>query len=109
MVNPAITAALIAASRQEDVEQKVEGRLKKAEAFSPARAIALSLNEKDQPLLDQALASGTVRETANGRYYLNEQMIADRSHGRGFMLLLILLVFASIVASLIVLMGFSGN
>ena len=29
MVNPAISAALIAASRQEAVEQKVEGRLKK--------------------------------------------------------------------------------
>ena len=109
MVNPAITAALIAASRQEDVEQKVEGRLKKAQAFSPARAIALSFDEKDQPLLDQALASGTVKETANGRYYLNEQMLADRNAGKGFMALLILLVVGSILASLIVLMGFSGN
>ena len=109
MVNPAITAALIAASRQEDVEQKVEGRLKKAKAFSPAKAIALSLNEKDQPLLDQALACGTVKETANGRYYLNEQAIADRNEGKGFMVLLILLVVGSILASLIVLLGFSGN
>ena len=105
MVNPAITAALIAASRQEEMEQKIEGRLKKAEALSPARAIALSLNEKDQPLLDQALASGTVKETANGRYYLNEQVIADRSEGKGFMALLILLVLASILASLIVLVS----
>jgi len=109
MVNPAITAALIAATRQEEVEQKIEARLRKADALSPARAIALSLNEKDQPLLDHALACGTVRETANGRYYLNEQLIADRSEGKGFMVLLILLVFGSIVASLIVLVGFSGN
>ena len=106
MVNPAITAALIAASRHEEVEQKIEGRLRKAEALSPARAIALSLDEKDQPLLDQALASGSVRETANGRYYLNEQVIADRNEGKGFMALLILLVAASIFASLIVLVGF---
>ena len=109
MVNPAITAALIAASRQEEVEQKIEARLKKAEALSPARAIALSLDEKGQKLLDQALASGTVRETANGRYYLNEQMIADRNEGKGFMALLILLVFGSILASLVALVAFSGN
>ena len=109
MVNPAITAALIAATRQEEVEQKIEGRLRKAEAHSPARAIALSLSEKDQPLLDQALASGTVKETANGRYYINEQVIADRKEGQGFTVLLILLVFGSILASLIVLVGFSGN
>ena len=109
MVNPAITSALIAASRQESVEQKIEGRLKKAKALSPATAIGLSLDKKEQPLLDQALASGTVKETANGRYYLNEQLIADRNEGKGFMALLILLVFGSILASLVALAVFSGN
>jgi hypothetical protein len=109
MVNPAITAVLIAASRQEEVEQRIEGRLRKAAALSATTAIALSLDEKDQPLLDQALASGTVKETANGRYYLDEHGIADRNEGQGFVALLILLVVGSILASLIVLVGFSGN
>jgi hypothetical protein len=52
MTNPAITAALIAASRQEDVEEKIEGRLKKANAISPASSIALQLRDKEQALLD---------------------------------------------------------
>ncbi|MDP9422599.1 MAG: hypothetical protein M3Q19_07175 [Pseudomonadota bacterium] len=109
MVNPAVTAALVAASRQEEVEAKVEGRLKKARAFSPASAIALELKEKEQQLLDQALASGTVKRTDDGRLYLNERVIADRKEGQGFMALLILLAIASVVASLAVLADSAGS
>ena len=105
MVNPGITAALIAASHQEDVEQKIEGRLKKAEALSPARAIALELKGKEQKLLEQALAGGTVKRTGDGRFYLDEMAIADRKEGQGFMVLLILLVIASVIASTVVLAG----
>ena len=76
MVNPAITAALIASSRQEGVEQKIEGRLKKAGALSRASAVVLELKEKERVLLDQALASGTVQRTEDGRLYLNERVIA---------------------------------
>ena len=103
MVNPAITAALIAASHQEEMEQKVEGRLKKARALSPGSAIALELRDKEQKLLDQALASGTVRQTADGRLYLNERAIADRTEGQGFMALLIVVAVCSIIASVVAL------
>ena len=109
MVNPAISAALIAASRQEEVEQKVEGRLKKAGAVSIGSAIMLDLNDKEQALLDQALASGSVKRTDDGRLYLNERVIADRTEGQGFMALLILLVVASVIASVAVLAAQAGN
>ena len=105
MVNPAITAALIAASNQEAVEEKIEGRLKKANAFSPGSAIVLELKEKEQKLLDQALAGGTVKRTPGGRVYLDEQALADRKEGQGFMALLILLVVASVIASVAVLVA----
>ena len=109
MVNPAITAALIAASHQEEMEQKVEGRLKEARALSPGSAVALELKDKEQALLDQALASGTVKRTADGRLYLNERAIADRTEGQGFMALLILLAVASVIASVAVLAARAGG
>src|SRR4029450_2296442 len=99
MTNPSITAALIAASRHEEVEEKIEGRLKKANALAPASAVALELKEKEQPLLDQALASGTVRRTGDGRLYLDELMVANRKEGQGFMALLIILIAASGIGS----------
>jgi hypothetical protein len=109
MSNPAITAALIAASRSQEVEEAIEGRLGKAKATGPSSAIALDLADKEKELLDQALAAGTVKTTSDGRYYLNERAIADRKEGQGFMVVLILLVVASIMASGIVLLKAAGN
>ncbi|MCL6699285.1 hypothetical protein LZ496_10905 [Sphingomonas sp. NSE70-1] len=109
MSNPAITAALIAASRQQEVEEAIEGRLTKAKATGPTSAVALDLTGKEKELLDQAVAEGTVKTTSDGRYYLNERAIADRKEGQGFMVLLILLVAASIMASGIVLVKMAGN
>ena len=108
-MNPAITAALIAASREEEVKEKIERRLEKAQASSPGRAIALELNEGELELLDQAPASGTVKQSADGRFYLHEQAIADRNVGHGFMALLILLAVASVIASVAVLVARSGG
>ena len=109
MVNPAITAALIAASRQEDVAHKIEARLKKAKAVSSSTAIALDLKDKEQELLDQALAGGTVKQGADGRYYLNERAVSDRAEGQGFMALLILLGVGSLLASLVALAAAFGD
>ena len=105
MVNPAITAAIIAASNQEEVEEKVEGRLKKANAVGPGSAIRLELKDKEQKLLDQALAGGTVKRTPDGRVYLDELALADRKEGQGFMALLIMLMVASVIASIAVLVA----
>ena len=109
MSNPAITAALIAASRQQEVEEAIEGRLKKARATGPSSAIPLNLNGKEKELLDQALAAGTVKTTVDGRHYLNERAIADRKEGQGFMVVLILLVIASLMASGLALLNSAGN
>ena len=109
MSNPAITAAIIAASRQQEIQEAIEGRLGKAKAIGPSSAIALELEGKEKELLDQALAAGTVKTTTEGLYYLNERAIADRKEGQGFMVILILLVVASIMASGIVLAKMAGN
>jgi hypothetical protein len=109
MSNPAITAAIIAASRQQEVKEAIEGRLTKAKATGPSSAIPLELDSKEKELLDQALAEGMVKTTSDGRYYLNERAIADRKEGQGFMVVLILLVVASIMASGIVLATMAGN
>ena len=109
MSNPAITAALIAASRQQEVEEAIEGRLKKANATMPSRAIALDLDGKEKELLDQALAAGTVKTTGDQRYYLNEMAIADRKEGQGFLVLLIVLAAFSIIASGFALVKAAGN
>ena len=109
MSNPAITAALIAASRQQEGEDAIEGRLGKAKATGTSSAISLPLEGKEKELLDQALAAGSVKKTNDGRYYLNERAIADRKEGQGFMVVLILLVIASIMASGIVLVKMAGN
>lgn len=109
MSNPAITAALIAASRQQEVKEAIEGRLGKAKAVGPSSAVTLDLQAKEQDLLDQALAEGMVKVTSDGRYYLNERAIADRNEGQGFMVVLILLIAASILASGIVLVKMAGN
>ena len=109
MVNPAITAALLAAANQEEIEEKIEARLKKARAMSTGSAIALELKDKEQELLDQALAAGTVQRTEDGRLYLNEMAIADRKEGQGFAALLMILVLASIAASIAVLVIRAGG
>ena len=109
MVNPAITAALIAAANQEEIEEKIEARLKKARANSAASAVALELKDKEQELLGQALAAGTVQRTDDGRLYLNENAIADRKEGQGFAALLILLAVASVAASVAVLISRAGS
>jgi hypothetical protein len=104
-MNPAIHAAIIAATHQEEIEKKIESRLKKVRALGPASAIALDVEGQEQALLDQAVAAGTVKRTPDGRLYLNEQAVSDRKEGQGFMALLILLAVGSVIASVAVLVG----
>lgn len=100
MVNPAITAALLAAAtKDEDSEEYIPAKLREAKALGASSAIELELSEKQQKLLDQALANGTVVKTVDGRFYLNERAVSDRNEGQGYMVLLILLIAGSIIAS----------
>ena len=109
MVNPAITAALLAASQEEGSEEFVQKKLRDANAEGSSSAISLDLNEKQQKFLDQAIEKGTVVKTVDGRFYLNERAVSERKEGQGYMALLILLVAGSILASGLVLVLRSGG
>ena len=109
MVNPAITAALLAASQEEDSEEFIQKKLRDAKALGTSDAIVLDLNEKQQKFRDQAIEKGTVVKTLDGRFYLNERALSDRKEGQGYMALLILLVIGSVIASVAVLALRSGG
>ena len=89
--------------------RRTDRRVPSGGALSPGSAVALELKDKEQALLDQALASGTVKRTSDGRLFLDERAIADRKEGQGFMALLIILVVASIIASVAALAARAGG
>ena len=103
-MNPAIHAAIIAATQQEAVKEKIEDKLREAGALGASSAIMFDPADKtEQKLLEAAIGAGKVVRTADGRVYLNERAVADFQEGQGFMALLILLVVGSIIASVVVL------
>jgi len=109
MINPAVTAALLAASQDEESEEFVQRKLREANADGSSSAIRLELNEKQEKYLDEALEKGTVVKTVDGRFYLNERALSERKEGQGYMALLILLVIGSVIASVAVLALRSGG
>ena len=98
-MNPAITAALIAAAQKEETEEVIIGKLRRGKAVSPSSAIALDLPDDKRKALDQAVAVGTVVKSTDGRFYLNERAVADRTYSQGFMALLMILIAGSVIAS----------
>ena len=109
-MNPAINVALIAAASKQATEQSIEGKLREAGAIDAANAIGFDPDGKTDPrLLDQAIARATVARTADDRIYLDERAVADRKHGQGFMVLVILLIAASLIASGVALLNFIKN
>ncbi len=108
-MNPAITAALIAAAHEEEIEKNVVGRLRDAKATGPSSAILLQLDDEKRKLLDEAIGNGAVKKTADGRAYLDERAIADRKEGQGFLALVIILISLSIVASGVALIAVFGR
>lgn len=103
MINPAVTAALLAASQDEESEEFIQKKLREANAEGSSSAIRLELNEKQAKFLHAALETGTVVKTVDGRLYLNERALSERKEGQGYMALLILLVIGSVIASVAVL------
>ena len=63
MSNPAITAALIAASRQQEVEEAIEGRLRRPGHRAVERHIAQP-RRREKELLDQAMPRARSRPPA---------------------------------------------
>ena len=109
MINPAVTAALLAASQDEESEEFIQKKLREAKAEGSSSAIRLELNEKQEKYLDEALENGTVVKTVDGRLYLNERALSERKEGQGYMALLVLLVIGSVIASVAVLALRSGR
>ena len=108
-MNPAIHAAIIAATQQEAVKEKVENMLREAKALGSSSAIIFDpADEAEQKLLEAALGTGNVVRTPDGRVYLNERAISDRQEGHGFMALLILLVIGSVFATVAILVSRGG-
>jgi len=109
-VNPAIHAAIIAATQQEAVKDKVEVRLRQAKALDPSGAIRFTPeDDNEQKLLFAALSTGKVIRTNDGRVYLNERAVADRNETQGFRALLAVLVVGSLVASGVALANLAGG
>ncbi len=110
MSNPAITAALIAASQAAGSRGSdrgpAAGRPRPPDRRAQSRSISTG---RRRSCSTRRWPTGTVKTTDDGRYYLNERAIADRKEGQGFMVVLILLVIASIMASGIVLVKTAGN
>ncbi len=99
-MNPAIHAAIIAATQQEAVKEKIEDRLREAKALGPSSAIEFTpADEAERKLLDAALGTGNVVRTNDGRVYLNERAVADRNEGQKYTALLVMLVIGSLIAS----------
>jgi len=109
MINPAVTAALLAASQDEESEEFIQKKLREANAEGSSSAIRLELNEKQERFLDKALEQGTVVKTIDGRLYLNERALSERKEGQGYMALLVLLVIGSMIASVAILALRSGG
>jgi hypothetical protein len=109
MINAGVTAAILAASQDEDSEQFIQTKLRQAKALGAAAAIPLELKDKQQKLLDKALAGGTVVRTVDGRFYLNERAVSDRKEGQVFMALLVMLAVGSVIASAAVLAARAGG
>lgn len=99
MINPAITAALIATAGEEETEETIIGKLRNGKATSSSSAMPLDIPDDKRSAIDRAIASGIVAKTADGRFYLIERAVADRQQSQGFMLLILLLICASVIAS----------
>ena len=99
-MNPAIMVAIMAATQQQEQEDKAEAKLREAKALGASSAIDFApANDAEQKWLDKAVAEGIVVRTASGRVYLSERRLADRWEGQGFTVLLVMLVVASLIAS----------
>ena len=109
-MNPAIHAAIIAATQQEAVKEKIEDKLREAKALGASTAIAFApADDAERKLLEAALSTGNVVRTNDGRVYLSERAVAERQEGQGFAALLIILVAVSIIASGVALAGTAGG
>ncbi|MCY7339858.1 MAG: hypothetical protein LH465_07925 [Sphingomonas bacterium] len=107
-MNPAITAALIAADQQIEAPTPVQ-RLTKAGAVSSNTAIVIEpASPAEHKQLDGAIGRGFITRHHSGRFYVNPRAVAEHNQSIGYALLLGLLIAGSVIASVVALITFDG-
>jgi hypothetical protein len=104
-MNPAITAAIIAAHEQAPT---LVQRLTTAGALSGATAIAVASETAAQRAeVEQALRSGIVRRRADGYLFVDRQAVAERNARIGRAILLWGAIALTFLASAVALLSFA--
>ena len=107
-MNPAITAALLAAQQSE--RPRPIDRLTKAGAVDSGKAIAIDPSTPaEAKLIDQAIAKGLIQRRADGRLFVNARAVEERNARIGYQLSLGLLIGLSIVASVVALVIYAAR
>lgn len=97
-MNPAITAAIIAAQQAETPDPVA--RLTKAGALNSAEAIAIDpASPAEAKLIDAAIGQGLIQRRADGRLFVNARAVEERNARMGYQFLIVTLIAVSIVAS----------
>ena len=104
-MNPAITAAIIAAQEQSPT---LVQRLEKAGAVHNDKAMAVAIaTSAQQAELAQALRQGLVKRRSDGHFYLDQKAIRERNERIGRAFLLWTAIALSFVASGAALLAFA--
>ncbi len=107
-MNPAITAALLAA--QQSKGPSPLNRLTKAGAVSSSKAIALDpANAAEAKLVDQAIVEGLIQRRADGRLFVDARGVEERNARIGYQLSIGLLIGLSTLASVVALVIFAAR
>ncbi len=102
-MNPALLAAINASNGQQPSVDDIVGKLQKARALTATSAI--TLKDVDPAKLDEAVGLGLVIRSTDGRLHVNEIAVADRMQSHGWIFMVVLLVGASLVASIVALIA----
>lgn len=104
-----MTTINAAALQKEAARQGIIKQLREfgATAAQMPGSVEVDSDEAQEALAD-LLAKGEVREARAGLYYLDETKVKEAKPGNGFVALLVLLVIASVMASVIALAARTG-
>ena len=99
-----------ASLQKQTARQVILKRLREAGATTAQMPGSVDVDSDEaQNALADLLAKGEVREARTGLYYLDETKVKEPKPGSGFVVLLILLVIASVMASVIALTAHPGQ
>ncbi|GLR48163.1 hypothetical protein [Sphingomonas astaxanthinifaciens] len=108
-MNPAITAALAAANKQQASSAELLAQMKKAGAHSKATAIAPDLSAKGaDKVLRKLVEDGYLRAAGDGRYFADRERVAENAATARNVALVMLAFLLSAGASLVALLVRAG-